>query len=321
MEKRKLGKTDIILGPYSIGTSPLGGVFGNVPLEEAMRMCHEIVERDKYLFDTSPFYGILKSEKVLGECLKGVDRDKYYLSSKVGRYGQKEFDFSAKRIKESVSESLHRLGVEYLDILLLHDVEYVSPDIVLYEGLPALQEVKDSGYARYIGLSCEPLEVMRMLIEKSPIQLDVVLSYPHYSLLDDTLSGLFPLLEEKGIGIINASPFCGGILTKSPPPWHPITKDKLRECKQLIVEVESEYNYPIEKAALQFPLKEPGVTTTLVGLKSLEEFECLEEAVNNPIPTDIYSSIKAKMMNKISYRDPFFYEVGHYSFLFDTATL
>ena len=317
MRKLKLGKTDLLLGPYSIGTSPLGNVYGDVPLEEAMKMCQEIIKRDKYLFDTSPFYGILKSEKVLGECLKGVDRDKFYLSSKVGRYAAKEFDFSAKRIKESVKESLHRLGVDYLDILLLHDVEYVSPDIVLHEALPALQEVKESGHTRYIGFSCEPLEVMRMIIEKSPIQLDVVLSYPHFSLLDDTLSSLFPLLEEKGIGLINASPFCSGILTKSPPPWHHVTKDKLAECKQLIAEVESEYKYPIEKAALQFPLNEPRVTTTLVGLKSLAEFECLGETVNNPIPTDIYSNIKAKMMNKINLRNPLFQELGEYSFLYN----
>ena len=316
MQKLKLGETDIFLGPYSIGTATLGGVYGDVPLEEAKRMCHEIVKRDKYLFDTSPFYGILKSEKVLGECLKGIDRDKYYLSSKVGRYDQKKFDFSPERIKESVNESLHRLGVEYLDILLLHDVEYANPEVVLYEALPVLQELKQSGYTRYIGFSCEPLEVMRMLIEKSPVQLDVVLSYPHYSLLDDTLSDLFLLLEEKGIGLVNASPFCGGILTKSPPPWHHITTVKLTECKQLIAEVEAEYNYPIAKAALQFPLNEPRVATTLVGLKSLEEFECLEETVNNPIPTDIYSNIKAKMMNKISYRDPFFHELGNYSFLY-----
>ena len=158
---------------------------------------------------------------------------------------------------------------------------------------------------------------MRMIIEKSPIQLDLVLSYPHFSLLDDTLSSLFPLLEEKGIGVTHASPYSMGILIKSPPPWHPVRRDKLAECKQLIAEAESEYKYPIEKAALQFPLNEPRVTTTLVGLKSLAEFECLEETVNNPIPTDIYSNIKAKMMNKISYRDPLFQELGNYFYLYN----
>ena len=145
-----MGKTDIFVGPFSIGTSLLGNVFGEVPLE-AEKMCREIIQQDKYLFDTSPFYVILKSEKVLGHCLKGVPRNKYFLSSKVGRFGEKEFDFSAKRIKESVNQSLERLGVDYLDILLLHDVEYVDPDVVLTEALPALQQVKESGKTRIIG--------------------------------------------------------------------------------------------------------------------------------------------------------------------------
>ncbi|KAI6654348.1 D-threo-aldose 1-dehydrogenase [Oopsacas minuta] len=318
MEKRQLGRTDIFLGPFSIGTSTLGNVYGEVKFETAQKLCHEIIKKDKYLFDTSPFYGILKSETVLGKCLQGIDRDKYYLSSKVGRYGLKEFDYSAKRIKESVNESLARLGVDYLDILILHDVEYVDPDIVLQEALPALQQVKESGKARYIGFSCEPLQVLKLIIEKSPIQLDVVISYPHYTLLDDSLSKLFPLLKEKGIGMINASPLVLGLLTtkSSPPSWHYMTKEKLFELKQLISTVEAEYKYPIEKAALQFPTEEPCVPTTLVGLKGLEEFEFLEQILKDPIPPHIFSSIKGKMLNNnITFRDPHYYELGNYSFV------
>ena len=312
-----MGKTDIFLGPFSIGTSPLGNVFGEVPLEEAEKMCREIIQQDKYLFDTSPFYGILKSEKVLGHCLKGVPRNKYFLSSKVGRFGEKEFDFSAKRIKESVNQSLERLGVDYLDILLLHDVEYVDPDVVLTEALPALQQVKESGKTRYIGFSCEPLSVLKFIITNSPVKLDVVLSYNHYCLIDDKLSSLFSFLKEREIGLINASPFSLGLLTKSPPDWHPISKDKFAESRTLIQEVESEFHHSIEKAALQFVLDEVNVPTTLVGLKSLEQFMFLHQAIKDPIPTEIFSKIKGKMLNKIVYQFPYFLELGKYSFLQD----
>lgn len=317
MEKRQLGKTDIFLGPYSIGTSPLGNVFGEVELDAAQKLVHEIVKKGKYLFDTSPFYGILKSETVLGQCLKGINRNDFYLSSKVGRYGANEFDYSAQRIKDSVNESLHRLGVDYLDILILHDVEYVDPDIVLHEALPALQLVKESGKTRYIGFSCEPLEVLEMIVKSSPVNLDVVISYPHYTLLDDSIRILFPLLEEKGIGLINASPFAAGLLTtKSPPPsWHHVTQVKLTECQQLISEVETEYKCTIEKVALQFPTQEPSIPTTLVGLKSLEEFQFMEQVLEHPIPSHIVSGVHGKMRYKVTYRDPLYYQLGNYAFL------
>ena len=317
MEKRQLGKTDIFLGPYSIGTSPLGDVYGEIELDVAQKLIREIVKQGKYLFDTSPLYGILKSETVLGQCLKGTNREDFYLSSKVGRYGAKEFDYSAQRIKDSVNESLYRLGVDYLDILILHDVEYVDPDIVLHEALPALQQVKNSGKTRYIGFSCEPLEVLEMIIKNSPVNLDVVISYPHYTLLDDGVCQLFPLLEQKGIGLINASPFSAGLLTtrSPPPPWHHVTQDKLTECQQLISEVETEYKCAIEKVALQFPTQEPSIPTTLVGLKSLEEFQFMEQVLEHPIPSHIVSAIHGKMRGRVTFRDPLYYQLGKYAFL------
>ena len=151
----------------------------------------------------------------------------------------------------------------------------------------------------------------------SPVKLDVVLSYKHYCLIDDTLSDLFSLFREKEIGLINASPFSLGLLTKSTPEWHPIPKDKLVECKALIEEVESEFQYPIERAALQFALNEANIPTTLVGLKSLEEFKFLEQTIKAPIPTEVYSKIKSKMLNRISYECPYFKELKKYSFLED----
>ena len=125
MKKRILGNTGIELPILSFGASSLGAEFRSITLEEAMLSTQTAIELGINFIDTSPFYGRGMSEILLGIGLKGIPREQYLLGSKLGRYSDIHFDFSAKRVAESVHVSLKRLGTDYLDFLLLHDVEFV----------------------------------------------------------------------------------------------------------------------------------------------------------------------------------------------------
>src|SRR4051794_26609269 len=118
MEHRQLGKTSLKLPILSFGASSLGAEFRQVDLNEALRSVRVALDLGMNFIDTSPFYGRGMSEVLLGIALKGVPRDSYTLGTKLGRYDVAHFDFSAKRVAESIDVSLHRMGVEYLDIIL-----------------------------------------------------------------------------------------------------------------------------------------------------------------------------------------------------------
>lgn len=143
-------------------------------------------------------YGQGKSERVLGQALKGVPRQAYYLCTKVGRYApelEQQFDFSASKVTRSVYESLERLGQEYLDVIQVHDIEF-APDlsILTSETLPALQRLQEAGVVRHIGITGYSLRVLEELLAKSPVELSTVLSYCHYTLNDTTLLTALPSL-------------------------------------------------------------------------------------------------------------------------------
>ena len=139
MEKRTLGKTGLHLPILSFGASSLGQEFRSVKLDEAMESVRVALDCGLNFIDTSPFYGRGMSEVLLGIALKGVPRESYTLCTKLGRYDLTHFDFSAKRVAESVDVSLHRLGTDHLDIVLCHDIEFVPMQQIVDVTIPALQ--------------------------------------------------------------------------------------------------------------------------------------------------------------------------------------
>src|SRR5881396_4438234 len=139
---RRLGRTDLQLPILSFGASSLGAEFRNVTVEEALKSVHVALECGLNFIDTSPFYGRGMSEVLLGIALKGVPRDSYWLCTKLGRYDLRHFDFSARRVAESIDVSLHRLGTDHLDIILCHDIEFVQMQQIVDETLPALRRIQ-----------------------------------------------------------------------------------------------------------------------------------------------------------------------------------
>ena len=131
---------------------------------------------------------------------------------------------------ESVDVSLERLGVEHLDIMLCHDIEFVDMTQIVEETLPALRKVQQQGKVRFIGVSGYPMKMFRYILDRA--ELDVMLSYNHYTLQNTMLADLVPYLKEKGVGIMNAAPFSARLLTNSAlPPWHKAT-DQVRRVPQ-----------------------------------------------------------------------------------------
>src|SRR5437763_8628700 len=122
MKSRALGRTGVNLSWLSFGASSLGQEFRPVDVNEAMRSIHVALDLGMNFIDTSPFYGRGMSECLLGVALREIPRDRYLLGTKLGRYDRDHFDFSARRVVESVDVSLHRMGVEHLDVLLCHDI-------------------------------------------------------------------------------------------------------------------------------------------------------------------------------------------------------
>jgi L-galactose dehydrogenase len=271
MHYRPLGKTGLSLSHLGYGASPLGGTFGEVNEADAIQCVHTALELGVNYIDVSPFYGQTTAEVRLGRALRGIARDRYYLSTKVGRYGGNDFDFSAPRVRRSVDESLSRLGVEYVDILLCHDIEFAPLNQIIEETLPALRYIVSSGKARFIGVSGLPLYIFPTIIERTNI--DVVLSYCHNTLSDTSLDTLLPYLHEKGIGVINASPLGMGLLQGNPeaiPEWHPAPQTLRDAVGHAAAHCRSK-NADLADLAIAFSVNRPDISSTLVGSASERE--------------------------------------------------
>eukprot|EP00249_Psilotum_nudum_P016696 c25952_g1_i1 orf=315-1277(+) len=271
--KRELGRTGLHVSKLGFGASPLGNVFGNVKEADAIASVHEAMRCGINYFDTSPYYGDTLSEQILGKAIKSSNfpREQYVFSSKCGRYGD-GFDFSAKRVFRSVDESLQRLNLTYIDIMICHDIEFGSLDQVISETIPALLKLKENGKIHFIGISGLPLKVFHNVLDRVPPgSVDVVLSYCHYNLADCSLVQSLPYLLSKGVGVINASPLCMGALTElGPPQWHPAPTDLKSACTSAAAYCKSK-GKSISKLALQYALVNDDISSTLVGMATVDE--------------------------------------------------
>ncbi|WP_019908566.1 aldo/keto reductase [Paenibacillus sp. HW567] len=266
MKYRKLGNTGLEVSALSFGASSLGSVFRQTDDKDSIRTVHAAIDAGINYIDVSPYYGLTKAETVLGQALLEIPRDRFLLSSKAGRYGEDTFDFSAKRIFSSVDESLSRLHTDYLDVLFLHDIEFVPAEIILEEAVPAMQKLKEQGKIRYSGISGLPLPLFEKLLPQ--IEVDAILSYCHYSLNDTSLLNLLPLLNSQGIGLVNASPLSMGLLsTREPAAWHPAPQELKIACRQA-AEYCADQGVDIARLAVQYATRDERIPTTLVSTAS-----------------------------------------------------
>jgi L-galactose dehydrogenase len=270
MKYHPLGKTGLNVSRLSFGASSLGGVFHTVQKADAIRAVQVALDCGINYFDVAPAYGGTRSETVLGEALKGIPRDKYFLSTKVGKYtssgnyGDDTLDYSAARIRASLDESSRRLGTDYFDIIHLHDFEYQNrryTEWALDEGLATLHTLKREGRIGAVSCGIYPMDLWERILQD--YEIDVALIHNHYCLNDTRLLELLPLAQKKNIGIINGSPFASSLLTeRGPAEWHPASTED-RMLFRAAAEFCRAQGTNISKLALQFASRHPDIPTTL----------------------------------------------------------
>lgn len=300
MEYRRLGKTELRVSRLGLGTSSLGGVFHEVDDQQSIRTVRTALDLGINYFDSSPFYGLTRAETVLGKALKSIRRDSYVLSTKAGRYDFAEFDFSQERILASAHASMRRLGVDYLDILNLHDIEYEAGRHIqqaLTEGIEALQLLKEQGKIRFYGVTGYPLKVLRCALDT--VAVDTVLIHNHYSLNDTTLIQILPFLGQRDIGLINASPLASGLLSsRGPAAWHPATESE-RDLLTEAVRLCQRRGVSIERLAIQFAFSRNDIPTTLVSTADPENLRRNVEWLAEPLDERLVIDIRHLLANLI----------------------
>ncbi len=265
MKYRPLGRTGLEVSVLGFGGSSLGNAFREIDDSEGIRTVHVAVDNGINLIDTAPFYGLTKAETVLGKALREIPRDKYLLATKVARYGYKEenFDFSAERVTRSVDESLARLGVDYVDFVQIHDMEFGSIEQIITETIPALRKVQAAGKARFVGITCLPLKLFKQVIDR--VEVDQVQSYCHYCLNDTALGDLLPYFEEHGVAVFNSAPLAMRLLSsEGPPDWHPAPEAVRAKCAEAAA-LCRERGSDLGTLALQFSVANEKIPTHIVG--------------------------------------------------------
>lgn len=272
MRYSELGKTGLKISNLCFGASSLGSVFHETKEAESIKAVETAIEGGINFIDVSPYYGYYKAETVLGKALKIIPRDKYYLSTKVGRYGKdgvNSWDYSGKRATESVYESMERLNVDYIDIINVHDIEFQTSlpgglQKVVDETLPALIELKKKGVVGHVGITDLQLENLKWVIDNSELgTVESVLNFCHYCLNDDKLVDFLDYFDCKNVGVINASPLSMGLLSsRGAPAWHPAPAPLAEACTKA-AKYCAEKGYPIEKLAIQYSVSNPRIAGTL----------------------------------------------------------
>ena len=290
MQRRILGKTGLELPVLSFGASSLGAEFRSVQLDEVFESIRVALELGLNLIDTSPYYGRGMSEVLLGIALQGVPRNDYLLCTKLGRFDANHFDFSAKRVAESVDVSLHRLRTDHLDIILCHDIEFVPLHQIIDETLPALRKIQASGKVRFVGISGYPMKIFDVIQREA--DLDCILSYNQYTLQNTRLvDDILPAMREKGIGVMNAGPFAARLLTNAPlPSWHRDSKEVQNVAREAAVFCEKQ-GVDIAQLALQFSCAHPELTTTIAGSANPNNIRKWVEWLNSPVDPILMSDV------------------------------
>ena len=307
MVYNELGKTGLRVSNLGFGASSLGGVFRHINEDDAIEAVFAALDGGINYIDVSPYYGHYKAETVLGKALRQLRRDRYVLSTKVGRYGQdgvNTWDYSASRVTQSVYESMERLHVDRIDLILVHDIEFADLQQVVDETLPALVRLRDEHVVDHVGITDLQPENLKWVIDHSDEKtVEVVLNFCHYCLNDHLLLDYLDFFEQRGIGVINASPFSMGLLSKrGTPDWHPAPDSLKSACARAAAYCE-ERQYPIDKLAIQYSTSQnPRIATTLFSSANPENV-CRNIAyVNEPVDEQLVREVQQIIGNQMGVR-------------------
>ena len=293
---RDLGRTGLKVSAIGFGASSLGSVFHDFEEAKGIKAVFAAIDAGINLIDVSPYYGYYKAETVLGKALKDIPRDKFILSTKVGRYGEdghNTWDYSAERVTRSVYESMERLHVDFIDLINVHDIEFADLRQVAEETLPALMRLREEGVVKHVGITDLQLENLQWVVEHVPAgTVESVLNFCHYCLNDDKLVDFLDFFEERGIGVINASPFSMGLLTqRGVPAWHPAPLPLVEACRRAAEHCTAK-GVPIEKLAIQYSLGNPRIASTLFSTTNPDNLRKNVSYMDEPIDLDLVDEVR-----------------------------
>ena len=324
MQKRKLGKTDIELSAIGFGGAPIGDLFENLQDENCYKVLENCFEKNINHFDTSPYYGNGLSEQRLGNFLKKIPKNKYYLSTKVGRYltVEKEenidrgkwvgglnfvpnIDYSYDGVMKSFEQSLHRLATSKIDICLIHDVDrYTHGDqvdhyfkIAMSGAYKALTQLKEEKIIKAIGIGVNDADMCKRFAEAGDF--DCMLLAGRYTLLDQSaLDDCIPIAEEKNIGIILGGVFNSGILAKGIGEnityFYQTIPDNIKKKYNEISIICERYNVSVPSAALQFCYANKSISSMVVGMDREDQIKNNISSLSTNIPNDLWEELKNK---------------------------
>ncbi len=290
MERHSLGNTGLSLSTLGFGASSIGQEFRNVDLNEALESVKVALDCGMNYIDTAAYYGRGLSELLLGRILPDLPRESLVISSKLGRYAPAHFDFSASRVRESVDISLERMRLETIDIMFCHDVEYVDLDQIVEETLPELVRQREAGKIRFIGISGYPMRIFQEIIPR--FDLDVILTYNHYTLQNDMALALVPLCRHHQVGLINAAPFSARLLTSAPlPAWHKAPED-VRAVAAEAAEFCRQQGVDIAKLALQFSVANQDFASCVTGSANPARVKQWAQWIEEPLDIELVSQVQ-----------------------------
>jgi len=293
MKYRNLGRTGLNVSTLGLGGVAFGDMYGAMGPGVADACVRKAIDLGINLIDTSPFYGQTRSESVLGDILANALRDKIFLCSKAGRNTATDFDFTPAAMEQSVDASLNRLRTDHLDVLIAHDIEFVTEfEPIFTETAAVLHKLKAAGKCRFIGMSGHPLGILRTAIERC--NLDVVISYTHYTLQNQRLlTELLPTAEQHGVGVINASPLTMGLLSEAgAQDWHPAPAI-VKMAGKRAAELCKSRGVSIATLGMQFCTREERIATTLTGASQASEVEANVKALETPLDEGLLREVQA----------------------------
>lgn len=307
----------VSISQLGLGTATLGGMFASVPESDVASAIHTAFDLGVNYIDTAPLYGNGTAERRIGRYLEGVPRGDFVISTKVGRRlvsaensrdeqfvdadrnVESIFDFSAEGVERSLTESLERLGLDSVELVLIHDPDDHA-DQAISQAYPALEKMRSQGLIKAIGVGMNQSAIPTRFVKETDI--DFVLIAGRYSLLDQSADvDLLPAALDRGVAIIAAGVFNSGILANPVPGatynYVPASDAILNRAKR-INDVVREHGITITQAALQFPLRHPAVKAILVGCRSGEEVSENVAAFDADIPEAVWKAL-AELQSEI----------------------
>jgi D-threo-aldose 1-dehydrogenase len=306
--RRTLGSTGLSVSPLCIGCAPLGNMPETfdyrVGEEQARVTLRTAFESPINFLDTAASYGDGESERRIGEVLKqmGGLPDGIVLATKADR-DLTTGDFSGEQMRRSVERSLRLLGMEKLQLVYLHDPEYLDEsgrepfEYMMSDGGPVevLRSLKEEGVIEHLGVAGGPIDLMIRFVETDLFE--AVITHNRYTLVNRTADPLFDVAADHGVAALNAAPYGSGILAKGPDAYaryeYQEAPKEMVEQVRAMQEVCREFDVPLAAAALQFSLKDPRIVSTIFGMTRPERVKQTLDLAAYPIPDELWDKLNS----------------------------